>query len=105
MLQKRHLAASVLDSKGDMWILGGTTGLSNAADSTERYEYPRNPKGRGKWKKSYPLPQYLRDRGLESHCALSINSTHKFISGGFSADYIAKETLRNSGIEFIGTYL
>ena len=90
MIEKRHLAASVLDPSGNFWMLGGTDG-SSAAESTEIYEYER--KG---WRKGFPLPLALRDTGLQSHCAVRLNSTHMFISGGFANNYDVEDTVRNN---------
>ena len=90
MNKKRHLAASVLDSRGKFWMLGGTDG-SSATDSTEIYEYEEK-----KWRKGYPLPFELRDTGLQSHCAVTLNSTHVFIGGGFATKYNVKDTVKNN---------
>ena len=89
MNQKRHLAASVLDPSGNFWILGGTDGGISHADSTEIYEYEKK-----QWRKGYPLPSALRDTGLQSHCAVKLNSTHMFVGGGFAASYNVKDTVK-----------
>lgn len=84
MIEKRHGAASVIDENGNLWVLGGTYD-SKSADSTEIYDYKSN--GRGTWKQSYPLPGVLRDTGLDSHCAVRINSSHVFMAGGYARNY------------------
>lgn len=84
MQQKRYGAASVLTPKGDLWILGGTHN-SKPAEYTEVYEY--RPQGTGRWRKSFPMPAVLRDTGLDSHCAVRLNSTHIFMAGGFANAY------------------
>ena len=88
MIQKRYLAASVLDPSGNFWMLGGTDG-SSAAESTEIYEYERKA-----WRKGFPLPPELRDTGLQSHCAVRLNSTHMFIGGGFATRYNVEDTVK-----------
>ena len=95
MNQKRHLAASVLNKEGNFWMLGGTLGGSgtdstDSADSTEFYEY-----GKKRWRKGPPLPSGLRDTGLQSHCALRLNSKQMFMSGGYATPYNVKDTVKN----------
>ena len=68
MTHKRYYAASVMDDKGNMWVLGGTHDSKNA-DSTEIYQYRPKPR-HGRWRKGYPLPADLRDTGISSHCAV-----------------------------------
>ena len=94
MGQKRHLSASVLDPNGDMWVLGGSAN-SSVADSTEIYNYKPKSRGFGRWRKGFPLPPALRDTGIESHCAVSINSTHKFLVGGYARNYNFRDTVKN----------
>merc|ERR1711935_145106 len=86
MAQKRHLATSVLDVNGDMWVLGGTAN-SSAADSTEIYNYKPPDSGFGRWRKGFPLPAALRDTGLQSHCSVKINRTHIFLAGGYARNF------------------
>ncbi len=64
MQEARHYAASVLNENGDLWVLGGVNG-SNAADSTEIYEFDYS-----RWRKGRPLPSGLRDSGVAYHCAV-----------------------------------
>ena len=94
MGQKRHLSASVLDPNGDMWVLGGSSN-SSVADSTEIYQYKPESRGFGRWRKGFPLPPDLRDTGVESHCSVSINSTHKFLGGGYARNYDFTDTVKN----------
>ena len=94
MGQTRHLSASILDPNGDMWVLGGSSN-SSAADSTEIYQYKPQSRGFGRWRKGFPLPPDLRDTGVESHCSVSINSTHKFLGGGYARNYDFRDTVKN----------
>ena len=98
MTQKRHQAASVLDKNGDIWVLGGTSN-SSAADSTEIYNYRPASRGYGRWRKGFPLPQALRDTGLQSHCTVKINTTHIFMAGGYARDYDFSDALGNTKVE------
>lgn len=84
MSEKRYGAASVIDEKGNLWVLGGTYD-SKSADSTEVYQY--SPNGQGNWQQGYPLPGVLRDTGLDSHCAVRLNSSHVFMAGGYARNY------------------
>ena len=94
MTQKRYQAAAVLDDKGNMWVLGGTHG-STSADSTEIFQYAPPPRT-GRWRKGRPLPADLRDSGIDSHCAVRLNTTHIFIAGGFARAFRLKDpTLDN----------
>merc|ERR1711935_953222 len=52
-------------------------------------------RGFGRWRKGFPLPPALRDTGVESHCAVSINSTHKFLGGGYARNYDFTDTVKN----------
>ena len=54
----RHYAAAVLDESGDLWMLGGVSHGSAAADSTEIFDFRRR-----RWRKGRPLPAYLRSVG------------------------------------------
>ena len=103
LTEKRYQAASVLDVNGDMWVLGGTSN-SSAADSTEIYNYkpPRRTLDQleagegGTWRKGFPLPEALRDTGLQSQCTVKINSTHIFMAGGYARDYDVSDTVKNN---------
>ncbi len=90
MLEKRYRGESVLDLKGDLWVLGGTYD-STSSDSTEIYEF--DYQGQGKWINGQPLPGILRDTGLESFCAVRVNSSHIFIAGGYARGYRAVDSL------------
>ena len=94
MAQKRHLSASLLDPNGNMWVLGGTSS-SSTFDATEIYQYKTKSRGFGRWRKGFPLPPALRDTGIEGHCAVSINSTHKFLVGGYARPYDFTVTVKN----------
>ena len=98
MTHKRHQAASVLDKNGDLWVLGGTSNFS-AADSTEIYNYKSADRGFGNWRKGFPLPQALRDTGLQSTCTVKINSTHIFMAGGFAREYDFSDVVDNTKVE------
>jgi hypothetical protein len=96
MTHKRYQAASVLDDRGDIWVLGGTHD-SRAADTTEVFQY-QSPPRKGRWRKGRPLPADLRDSGISSHCAVRVNKTHIMVAGGFAAAYRFKDpTLDNQG--------
>ena len=71
MAQRRYRASSVVNEKGDMWVLGGVSGNSSR-DSTEVYVY--SPKGEGTWRTGAPLPSAYRDSGIESHCTIRLLS-------------------------------
>jgi hypothetical protein len=64
LLEARHYAASVLDERGNLWMLGGVNGTS-AADSTEIFDFRSR-----RWRKGRPLPSDLRDSGIAYHCAV-----------------------------------
>eukprot|EP00095_Tigriopus_kingsejongensis_P000444 maker-scaffold492_size156171-snap-gene-0.17 protein:Tk00444 transcript:maker-scaffold492_size156171-snap-gene-0.17-mRNA-1 annotation:"AT19278p" len=95
MLEKRYLAGSSLDERGDLWVLGGSNG-AGAADSTEIFDFKSKT-----WKRGKPLPSYYRDSGLNSHCVVRLNKTHVVIAGGFASEYTISnnqgQTLYNSG--------
>ena len=67
MKHKRYYASSVLDSNGNMMVMGGTAS-NKASTPTEVYEYL--PRGQGQWKEGVPLPPAYRDTGIESHCTV-----------------------------------
>ena len=82
MKHKRYLAAAVLDNDDNMWVLGGTAN-SKPAEGTEIFRYQPPPRT-SRWRRGRPLPEDLRDSGLQSHCAVRLNRTHVFIAGGFA---------------------
>ena len=85
MKHKRYLAAAVLDNDDNMWVLGGTAN-SKPAEGTEIFRYQPPPRT-SRWRRGRPLPEDLRDSGLQSHCAVRLNRTHVFIAGGFASAY------------------
>ena len=72
MTNRRLYASSVLNTDGDIWVIGGVAknrgNDSDKADSTEVYQY--RPNGKGKWTISIPLPRDYRDTGIERHCTV-----------------------------------
>ena len=94
MSHKRFYGSSVLDPKGNFWVLGGTANSQNA-DSTEIYEYKPKERGFGRWRKGFPLPAELRDTGIQSQCSVRISSTHVFMAGGFAQPYRVCDPLKN----------
>ena len=64
MQRKRNHAASVINERGDLWVLGGIDG-SDSVDQTEVFDFKYNL-----WRNGRPLPAALRDSGLSSHCAV-----------------------------------
>lgn len=85
MAHKRYYATSVLDERGNMWVLGGTHN-SKASDSTEIYRYKPLPRG-GRWSRGKPLPPDLRDSGISGHCTVRLNKTHILLVGGYASAY------------------
>jgi len=98
MGNKRSYGSSVLDKNGDMWVIGGSAN-SSAADSTEIYNYQSADRGFGNWRKGFPLPQLLRDNGLENTCTVKINSTHIFMVGGYAREYVVSDVVDNTKVE------
>ncbi len=85
MTQKRYRAATVLNEDGDMWVLGGTYD-STASEATEVFRYQARTNS-GSWTRGRPLPDDLRDSGIESHCVVQLNKTHIFMAGGYARAY------------------
>ena len=106
MTQKRSGATSVLDSNGDMWVLGGAAN-SSAADSTEIYNYKAPKKengqleaqGAGRWRTGFPLPVALRDTGISNTCSVKINSTHVFMAGGYAREFDVSDVVNNNKVD------
>ena len=70
MSAARHYAAAVLDERGDLWMLGGVSHGSAAADSTEIFDFRRR-----RWRKGRPLPAHLRSVGATpSNVASSVSA-------------------------------
>ena len=64
-LERRMGASSVLDRKGNMWVLGGNDGVKKSTPSTEVFDF-----GLKRWRQGEPLPSSFRDSGLSNHCAV-----------------------------------
>ena len=92
MEDKRYYSASAI-IKGNLWIIGGSNGGLNQSKITETYEY--KPNGLGKWNKNLPLPTELQKSGIDSQCAVTLNSSSVFMAGGYQSAYrlITNETI------------
>ena len=98
MEDKRYYAASAVTSDDNLWVLGGSNGKDHS-NITEVYEY--QPNGLGKWNSDLPLPSELQKSGVNSHCVVTLNSTHIFMAGGYKNDYYRVETNESLGLDHI----
>ena len=90
----------------------GWGGQRVACDQVCQREQPDNPaccqlikdiqaKEAGRWRKGFPLPQALRDTGLQDTCAIKINKTHVFLAGGYARNYEVSDVVNNNLVEGI----
>ena len=57
---KRYGAEAVLNSKEDMWMMGGASDSNLVYSETFKYRPPKKGRLRGKWRKAEALPGAYR---------------------------------------------
>ena len=95
---RRSWAAAIADDDGEMLVIGGQN-EEKAITDTEKFIFDENT-----WVKGPPLPDELRNEGVEGHCIIKINKTSIFIVGGYVRPFQFKQTFDESAVPDYGAY-